>query len=130
MKKYLEIIASVFVLAIGLSLPVAAQDATYSCGTYGAGDYSTNDCATSSGSSSETKTETSSSSRSGSGSSGSQSTDSVTEEVVSDSEPEGGLFAIVFAKLATSWGWVSVFVLLVIAGVVLIGVTRRKKNRD
>jgi len=128
MKKYLEIIVSVFVLAIGLSLPVSAQDATYSCGTYGAGNYSTNDCATSGGDGSSER-EMSSSGRSGLGGlSGGQNTDGVTEESTADPEPEGGLFAIIFAKLATSWGWVSIFVLLVIAGMVLIGVTRRRHS--
>lgn len=139
MKKCLEIIVSVFVLAVGLSLPVAAQDATYSCGTYGAGDYSTHDCATSSGGGATSgETETSSSSGGSSGMpSGGQSVDgqaegSTTEEGSKDDpEPEGGLFVIIFAKLAASWGWVTIFILLVIAGAVLIGVTRRKKkNRD
>jgi len=134
MKKCLEIIISVFVLAIGLSLPVAAQDATYSCGAYGAGDYSTHDCSEASEEVGK-DVNTSTSSSGGSLKGGGVTSDGNSSEATSSSDKtetnsgkdlEGDVFSIIFAKLAVSWGWLVLFGGLLIVGVVIIGLVSRR----
>lgn len=142
MKKCIEIIISVFVLAIGLALPVSAQ-ATYSCGAYGAGDYSTNDCSEDNGggdggtTGGGTNTGSGESTTGGEGSAPQNDTNSGgdsgvpnKDETNAGKDPEGDIFAVIFAKLATSWGWLALFGGLLIAGVVLIGLIARRRRAN
>jgi hypothetical protein len=140
MKKGLEIIIAVFVVALGLSFPVAAQDATYSCGAYGAGDYSSQDCSSNDDdgggqSPSDSGVDSSNVINGGGVASGGGEAD-VTDDDTSDNtanpkdKEDGDVFSVIFAKLAHSWGWVALFGLFVIAGVVLMGLAVRKKRSN
>lgn len=138
MKRYLGVMLAVLVLVTGAVTPVAAQDATYSCGAYGAGDYSSNNCIEDDGGGgSASGDDTSQSQTPGSGSvdgvdddPSDTDTDSDAEEKPDDKSNETDTFVVAFAKLMSSWGWVVFFGLLLIAGAVLVGWTWRKKRSE
>lgn len=143
MKKYIQAIISMVVLGLGVALPVAAQDATYSCGAYGAGDYSNHDCVPDSGGGSDdgnvssgAGTDDSSETMGGNGSSadgagtGNEEGSAADNKKDSEKDLEGGVFSVVFAKLATSWGWVLLFGILIVVGVIIIGLTWRHRREN
>jgi len=137
-KKYIGLATFVFAIIFTAMLPlqVYAQDATYSCGAYGAGDYSTSPCTKDSSTGGETSSgQPGSSSEPTSDGSAQPSTapsDEMNEgdekQIDANQESDSGMFTIIFAKLATSWGWVVIFGILLIIGVVLIGWTWRQRR--
>lgn len=147
MKKSIKQIVIAVVLALGVLIPIsphvaAQEDATYSCGAYGAGSYSNNDCvedvvdeggggATSGGDGSNAAhDDVSPDGGSGSGDNEDDTSESESEPAAEEVKTDGNMFAVLFAKLAASWGWLVFFGLLIVAGMVILGVVgRRRKNR-